>query len=43
MSSALVNLGFKSQNVDQFVASLAPVITIEEGVREGLKRLSGQI
>lgn len=43
ISSALVNLGFKSQTVDQFVASLAPVITLEEGVREGLKRLAGQI
>ena len=43
ISSALVNLGFKSQNVDQFVSSLAPMITIEEGVREGLRRLSGQI
>ena len=41
ISSALVNLGFKSQTVDQFVASLAPVITLEEGVREGLKRLAG--
>lgn len=43
ISSALVHLGFKAQNVDQFVATLAPVVTIEEGVREGLKRLSGQI
>jgi Holliday junction DNA helicase RuvA len=43
ISSALVNLGFKSQTVDQFVASLAPIITLEEGVREGLKRLAGQI
>ena len=43
ISSALVNLGFKSQTVDQFVASLAPIVTIEEGVREGLKRLAGQI
>ena len=43
ISSALVNLGFKSQTVDQFVASLAPVVTIEEGVREGLRRLAGQI
>lgn len=41
ISSALVNLGFKSQTVDQFVASLAPVVTLEEGVREGLKRLAG--
>ncbi|AGH95183.1 Holliday junction branch migration protein RuvA [Pseudobdellovibrio exovorus] len=43
ISSALVNLGFKNQNVDQFVATLPLVVTIEEGVREGLKKLSGQI
>lgn len=43
ISSALVNLGFKNQNVDQFVATLTANITIEEGVREGLKKLSGQL
>lgn len=43
ISSALVNLGFKNQNVDQFVATLPLVVTIEEGVREGLKKLSGQV
>lgn len=43
ISSALVNLGFKSQSVDQFVATLSQVVTIEEGVREGLKKLSGQV
>lgn len=43
ISSALVNLGFKNQNVDQFVSGLAMTTTIEEGVREGLKRLSGQL
>ncbi len=42
ISSALVNLGFKSQMVDQFVASLDLVTTLEVGVREGLKRLAGQ-
>ncbi|MBC7743338.1 MAG: Holliday junction branch migration protein RuvA [Bdellovibrionaceae bacterium] len=42
ISSALVNLGFKNQNVDQFVATLGMTVTIEEGVREGLKRLSNQ-
>lgn len=41
--SALVNLGFKSQNVDQFVTTLPQTVTIEEGVREGLKKLSGQM
>ena len=43
ISSALTNLGFKNQNVDQFVSSLAQTITIEDGVREGLKILSGQL
>jgi Holliday junction DNA helicase RuvA len=43
ISSALVNLGFKNQTVDQFVATLPMTSTIEEGVREGLKRLSGQL
>lgn len=43
ISSALVNLGFKNQNVDQFVATLAKTITIEDGIREGLKKLTGQL
>ncbi|MBY0554175.1 Holliday junction branch migration protein RuvA [bacterium] len=43
ISSALVNLGFKNQTVDQFIATLAQTITIEDGVREGLKKLSGQL
>lgn len=43
ISSALVNLGFKVQSVDQFIATLGMNVTIEEGVREGLKQLSGQI
>lgn len=43
ISSALINLGFKNQNVDQFVATLSSSITIEEGVREGLRKLSGQV
>lgn len=43
ISSALVNLGFKSQNVDQFVITLNSTTTIEEGVREGLRRLTGQL
>lgn len=43
ISSALTNLGFKNQSVDQFVATLAQAITIEDGVREGLKKLSGQL
>jgi holliday junction DNA helicase RuvA len=43
ISSALVNLGFKTQNVDQFIATLGMNVTIEEGVRQGLKQLSGQV
>lgn len=43
ISSALTNLGFKNQNVDQFVMTLGQTITIEDGVREGLKALSGQL
>jgi hypothetical protein len=36
-------LGFKNQSVDQFVMTLGMSVTIEEGIREGLKKLSGQI
>lgn len=43
ISSALTNLGFKNQNVEQFVLTLAQTITIEDGVREGLKKLTGQM
>ena len=43
ISSALINLGFKNQNVDQFIATIGMNVTIEEGVREGLKKLSGQL
>jgi Holliday junction DNA helicase RuvA len=43
ISSALVNLGFKNQNVDQFIGTLNQTITIEDGVREGLKKLTGQM
>lgn len=43
ISSALVNLGFKNQNVDQFIGTLNQTITIEDGVREGLKKLTGQL
>lgn len=42
VSSALINLGFKNQNVDQFIASLAADITLEDGVRQGLQKLTGQ-
>ena len=42
ISSALVNLGFKNQNVDLFIMSLESTATLEEGVRLGLQKLTGQ-
>ena len=42
ISSALVNLGFKNQNVDQYILSLDSAITLEDGVRQGLQKLTGQ-
>ncbi len=42
ISSALVNLGFKNQIVDQFIFSLENSITLEDGVRQGLQKLTGQ-
>lgn len=41
ITSALLNLGYKSQHVDQFVASLPAEISVEEGVRKALQTLSG--
>lgn len=41
ISSALVNLGFKSQTVEQFVVSLENTVTLEDGVRQGLQKLAG--
>lgn len=43
ITSALLNLGYKSQNVDQFVASLPTDMSLEEGVRKGLQTLSGSL
>lgn len=40
--SALVNLGFKSQLVDEFISTVDAKATIEDGVRLGLQKLSGQ-
>jgi holliday junction DNA helicase RuvA len=37
---ALVNLGFKPQSVEDFVAELPADIEVEEGVRRGLNNLS---
>lgn len=43
ITSALLNLGYKSQLVDQFVATLPGDIPLEEGVRKGLQTLSGSL
>ena len=41
ITSALLNLGYKSNLVDQFVSTLPTDVSIEEGVRKGLQTLSG--
>ena len=41
--SALVNLGFKSILVDEFISTVDAQSTIEDGVRLGLQKLSGQL
>lgn len=43
IASALVNLGFKSNLVDQFIESVPASATLEDGVRQGLQKLSGQL
>lgn len=43
ITSALLNLGYKAQLVDQFVASLPQDIPLEDGVRKGLQTLSGSL
>ncbi|MGE5084987.1 MAG: Holliday junction branch migration protein RuvA [Bacillota bacterium] len=43
ITSALLNLGYKSQLVDQFVSSLPTDISVEEGVRKGFQTLSGSL
>lgn len=40
VQNALVNLGFKTQKVEEFVAALPKDIDVEEGVRRGLGALS---
>lgn len=42
VTSALLNLGFKSQLVDQFVASLPKDIELEDAVKLGLQSLTGR-
>ena len=41
ITSALLNLGYKSQLVDQFVSGLPLDISLEDGVRKALQTLSG--
>lgn len=41
--SALVNLGFRSQDVEAVVERLREDIALEEGVREGLRALAGSV
>lgn len=41
--SALLNLGFKSGQVEQFVSTLPKDIEIEEGIRKGLQALSSSL
>lgn len=43
ITSALLNLGYKSQLVDQFVSSLPTDISVEDGVRKGFQTLSGSL
>jgi Holliday junction DNA helicase RuvA len=43
ISSALVNLGFKNQLVEEFILTVEKTSTLEEGVRLGLQKLSGQL
>ncbi|MNY45232.1 Holliday junction DNA helicase RuvA [compost metagenome] len=43
ITSALLNLGYKSQLVDQFVSTLPKTTPLEEGVRKGLQTLSGSL
>jgi holliday junction DNA helicase RuvA len=43
IASALVNLGFKTQLVDQFIETMSKTATLEDGVRQGLQKLSGQL
>lgn len=43
ITSALLNLGYRSQLVDQFVSTLGKDISLEDGVRKGLQALSGSM
>lgn len=41
ISSALVNLGFRAQDVEQVIVGLPEKIDLQEGIRQGLVALSG--
>jgi Holliday junction DNA helicase RuvA len=41
--SALVNLGFRAQDVERVVADFPADIELQQGVRQGLKALTGQM
>jgi holliday junction DNA helicase RuvA len=43
VASALVNLGYKPQFVDSFIETLPENSSVEDGIRAGLQKLSGQI
>lgn len=43
ITTALLNLGFKTQKVEEFVATLPKDIDVEAGVRQGLSALSGAL
>jgi Holliday junction DNA helicase RuvA len=40
VSSALVNLGFKPQLVDEYVSQLAKEVSVEDSIRAGLAKLT---
>lgn len=42
IASALVNLGFKTQLVEQYIETIPVTLSLEDGVRQGLQKLSGQ-
>lgn len=43
ITTALLNLGFKNQKVEEFVSTLPKDIDVETGVRQGLSALSGAL
>ncbi len=43
IASALVNLGFKPQIVESFIETIPETSSVEDGIRSGLQKLSGQL